>query len=614
MKYSNKTTFDPDVLEYDFQMKRRKPWWLLLLLLLPFLLLIRFQHDLEVTCLDSENSTPIIGTDVILSYQDYYIYKGGQFFGKDSILMTQPTDSTGSTTFRNLPGSVFSLLCGWLSRGTIDVHPECYGLEEAYQCFVHYHRHITLPLQPVTVSVPVQVIDLETEEPIPGITIRWADGYHQEAQDSLVTDPVGRAVIGPTRYCGQLQQLRCTGYGYADTLVQQVDVRPWADAASPLVVRMRPIKASFAFTVLNAISHQPIPQATVEVKLVSRGGSSDTGSATTNVDGLGRGFYGNGAILSSLDLLAGKAHYKPGQFDWTPYREPHNVDHFTQLPDSQRVIYLEPEPYVVEFVVLDSLTHRPIAGVTNAITITHLDGSRDTIPAEVSNSNGVFPIKAMEGETIDILSTLDPEYVRKHTRVVPFMGPDTIYLKSNFQTLTFRTLLQGTEQLLPNCHLNVRTQSGTRSGFPTSSGNGVFTISQVLPNDRLYISASKNQAVNQSKINGQSVHQLLSASQSERDIPLPIEYRFSSADQGLSEQDYDMGKGPYRFRFNWELCENCTLLTLLDGGTVIATIGFHGETCALKSGEMIFNASSSNLHIKTNNINGHSCTYRIKRL
>ena len=124
MKYSNKTTFDPDVLEYDFQMKRRKPWWLLLLLLLPFLLLIRFQHDLEVTCLDSENSTPIIGTDVILSYQDYYIYKGGQFFGKDSILMTQPTDSTGSTTFRNLPGSVFSLLCGWLSRGTIDVHPE----------------------------------------------------------------------------------------------------------------------------------------------------------------------------------------------------------------------------------------------------------------------------------------------------------------------------------------------------------------------------------------------------------------------------------------------------------------------------------------------------------
>ena len=280
MKYSNKTTFDPDVLEYDFQMKRRKPWWLLLLLLLPFLLLIRFQHDLEVTCLDSENSTPIIGTDVILSYQDYYIYKGGQFFGKDSILMTQPTDSTGSTTFRNLPGSVFSLLCGWLSRGTIDVHPECYGLEEAYQCFVHYHRHITLPLQPVTVSVPVQVIDLETEEPIPGITIRWADGYHQEAQDRLLTDPVGRAVIGPTRYCGQLQQLTCIGYGYADTLVQQVDVRPWADAASPLVVRMRPIKASFAFTVLNAISHQPIPQATVEVKLVSRGGNSDTGSAT----------------------------------------------------------------------------------------------------------------------------------------------------------------------------------------------------------------------------------------------------------------------------------------------------------------------------------------------
>ena len=260
------------------------------------------------------------------------------------------------------------------------------------------------------------------------------------------------------------------------------------------------------------------------------------------------------------------------------------------------------------------MTRRPIAGVTNAITITHLDGSRDTIPAEVSNSNGVFPIKAMEGETIDILSTLDPEYVRKHTRVVPFMGPDTIYLRSNFQTLTFRTLLQGTEQLLPNCHLNVRTQSGTRSGFPTSSGNGVFTISQVLPNDRLYISASKNQAVNQSKINGQSVHQLLSASQSERDIPLPIEYRFSSADQGQSEQDYDMGKGPYRFRFNWELCENCTLLTLLDGGTVIATIGFHGETSALKSGEMIFNASSSNLHIKTNNINGHSCTYRIKRL
>ena len=99
MKYSNKTSFDPEVLEYDIQMKRRKPWWLLLLLLLPFLLLIRFQHDLEVTCLDSENSTPIIGTDVILSYQDYYIYKGGQFFGKDSmediLLSINQTDEGG---------------------------------------------------------------------------------------------------------------------------------------------------------------------------------------------------------------------------------------------------------------------------------------------------------------------------------------------------------------------------------------------------------------------------------------------------------------------------------------------------------------------------------------
>lgn len=614
MNYSKQVLFQPDKLEYDVRMKKRRNWWWLLLLLLLPLLLLKCTQDLEVYCVDQELDNPVSDALVILSYHEHNFYKEGQFFVTDTINLSETTDSVGLATFHDLTFHVYDYVFYWLGKGILDVDPECYGLAEAEQLHVPYHRKVTLDLQAATVRLPIKVIDLETDEEIPGAKISYECSWTDAAHDTLTTDPTGQANIESMRYCYDLKSISCTAYGYADTIVQQIAVRPIADSASPLIIKVRPIKASFTFTVLNSISHEPIPQAQVEVKLQSRGGTSDTGSAMTNVDGLGKGFHANGAILSSLDLLASKPHYRPGQFNWEPYPLPHDVDHFRNLPDSQRVIYLEPEPFVVEFLILDSLTHKPVSGVTNDITITHLDGTQETIPAEVSNRNGVIPIEAREGEIIDIISKKVPEYITKRSHIQPFVGPDTIYISPNYQSLTFRTIIKGTNSLLPNCGLSVKTQNGTRQDFPKNSGTGTFTVSNVLPDDKLFIAARKGSKSNGSSINGQSVRQLMNAAQKDRDIPLEVSYDFSSSNAGMSSQNYDMGPGPYNFSISWNLCSGCTILTLKDGNNVIATLGYLGQTNTSASGTMIFRSNSPTLVVLVKNDNGHDCKYTITRL
>lgn len=613
MKHKYSFKFDSEILEYDVRMKRRRNWWWLLLLLLLPLLLIRCSHDLEVTCYDPEFDITVPDVEVSLSSVEHYIYKEGQFFGTDTISMTQVTDSVGKTIFRDLPSSVFSRIFYCLSSAVLDVTPDCYRIEEPESILYHYRRHVTLDLVPVTLDLPVCVIDLETEEVIPGATIRWNDGFSSDDRDSLTTDATGKALLQHVRLCSRLSFVSASAYGYADTLVEQIDVRPIAESALPLVVKSRPVKASFTFFVLNSITHQPVPSAEAQVTLTSRGGTAIVGNVQTNVDGQGKGFFDDGAILAQLDITASKVHYTTGRFDWDPYGTPNNVDHFTQLADSQRVVYIEPTPYVVEFVVLDSITHKPVPGVTNDITITHLDGSQEVLSPEVTNANGVFPIEAREGEVIDIISTNDPEYKRKKTHIEPFERPDTIYIVPNHQSVTFRTVTPG-GQLLSNCALSIRTQNGRQAGFPTNSGNGTFVVPHVLPDDKLYITARKGNGVNSSKINGQTVSTLMAGSQQVRDIPVTPDFTYQDTRQGSSTQNYDLGDGAITFEFSWSVCGACTMLSVICGNQTLATVGFGGSTSQLASGSLRLQAPNGNIKIVFLNNNGHLGNYRIRRL
>lgn len=614
MIYNKKVLFQSNRLEYEVKIKKRKKWWWLLLLLLLPLLLIRCQHDLDVYCVDSEFETSVEDAQVILSYKEHNLYKDGRFFVTDTISMVQISDSVGIATFQSLKFHVFDYVFWWLGEGILDVEPECYCLKDAKKCYVQYARKAILPLSAVCIELPIKIVDIETNEEIPGAKVGIETDWQPTQHDTLETDPIGQIVLNDMHYCGWLKGISCAAYGYADTIVNQISIRPIADSATPLVIQMRPIKASFSFMVCNAISREPIPQASVEVRLQSRGGTTDTGSAMTNVDGFGKGFHNDGAILSTLTLLASKTHYRDGQFDWSPYDPPYDVDHFTKLADTARVIYLEPEPFVAEFVILDSLTHQPVSGVTNMITITHLDGSQQTTHTEVSNRNGVIPVGALEGETIDIISTKNPEYKRKLSHIGRFVGPDTIYISPDFLSLTFRTVVKGTNNLMPNCNLSIKTQNGTRQDFPQNSGSGVFSINKVMPNDKIFITASKGTQSNSTAINGQSVRYLSNAAQSERDIPMSVEYTFSSSNQGQSSHSYDMGSGPYTFSISWKLCEFCTKITLMDGGNIIATLGYNALTNSLSSGTMVFRANSSNLTVVVTNDNGHLCQYKITRL
>ena len=260
--------------------------------------------------------------------------------------------------------------------------------------------------------------------------------------------------------------------------------------------------------------HQPIPDATCVVTLTDSRANTTRGTSTTNVDGVGKGVYNDAFILAHLDIKASKPRYKNGKLEGN-----YTVEQFAALPDSQRVIYLEPEEFVQEFQNVDSITNQPIAGVTNEITVTDFDGKQESY-TEISNRNGIFPVKAKEGYKIDIISKLEPDYITKETHIAKFDTAQVIKMMPDTVSMTFRTIEEETGDLLPDCDLQITT---TKSGVttPINSGTGEFVVSRLYRGEGISIVASKKDyQSNDTKIKNSIVNYLVNAQQRARDIPL----------------------------------------------------------------------------------------------
>lgn len=502
---------------YTVQMvHRRFPWWILLLLL-PLLLLIECRKDIEVTCIEPETQIPIADQPVTLEYQAHYLWNKGRFLPNDDIRLTQSTDSTGTTVFKDLPCSVFSYIFYCLSQATFTAESDCHAAVNQQHNF-HYTRHVTLEMPPRREDLHVLLLDLETSDPLPDGVLKYQ--YIEEGEvrtDSAKADATGVVTIPQMRYCSVMKSLHGACYGYADTVKNNVPCQDLVLASDSTALRLRPIKERFTFFVKNVETKEPIAGAKCNVALTHPSGKVDGPHVvTTSTDGKGIAVYGESFILSVIAIQAHKEHFNDSILTGGPW----TVEKFIQQDDNTRTIWLRPLPYTQEFVNVDSITGQPIPGVKNLVKVTDPDGTVRT-SEEISNRNGVFPVEAKEDSKVEIISVKDPGYKKKTTVLPKFkeVKDKKIRMSPHMVKLQFRTVnARKPGVLVPDCHLRV---TGSVSGGlpPKNSGNGAFEVT-FRRSENLTIAASrKNWTPTTDKVNAKN-YDYLKVSQERRDIPL----------------------------------------------------------------------------------------------
>lgn len=565
IKFSEDFVFDDNKLDYVFKVKKRSYLWLWLLLVALFfgLCCVRCNHDITVHVVDHVTQEPITPTSVTLEYTEHALCKGGSIFYSNAYSQTLETDENGDVVFEDMPCSVFSYIFYAFSDADYTVENGCSVLTESPTSgLFHYKWKQTLKLAPKTTEIILTVIDRETEEPLADAFLQYT--YIKGGKtinDSIKTDASGRCNIADVPICGNINISRASCYAYEDTTNISIAVIEAISDDDVAAIALTPVKESFTFFVQNKFTHQPIPNAKVEVVLKNKNNVVRHGPISTNVDGTGRGAYNDAFIGATLELRASKTNYKDSIY--TPVC---TVKEFIVMPDSLRVIYLEPLPYNQTFVNADSISHEPIAGIMNHIVVKSIDGKEYTYD-EPSNRQGVFTFKSMEGDHIVIDSKLDPQYETKHTEIAKFEEGDTIFMKPRVTDITFRTIIAGTQTLLPNCELYIY-DSNDNNYKPDNSGNGEFVLKGVPLDAEISIIATKDRyGENDYTIDHLKVAYLIQAPQNERDIPLVEGLEpCNASNSGASDvkagtvsqpQSYNMGRKHGIFDLSWSNGGSC---------------------------------------------------------
>lgn len=558
ISYKKRFKFRDEQSDYVFQLKKRNwkyLWWLLLIPLL-LMLFVRCEKDIHVRTIDPILNNSLSDVHVTLEYTAHYLLKNGEFFFSEPITREIQTDGDGKGTFEDLPCSVFSYIFRSAEKATYTAWATCYFLDpDPESSNFHYVRKKKLWMSPKTIDLGLSILDRETDEPLAGAVLEYEYVLcGNDVRDSVATAPDGRCTLKNIPECGTVSINRVRCYGYADTTDVEIMVKTALNNPDSSKIRLTPLKQSFTYFVKNKYTKQPIPGATVVVTLTSGNGTVVRGQSVTNVDGKGAGAYQDAFVLAHLDLQASKIHYKDGKLKGN-----HIVEKFAALPDEQRTIYLEPEPYLEEFQNMDSLSMTPIAGVQNVIRIVGVNG-KTSREKEISNRNGVFYVKAMEGDKIEIDSNLSPDYEPKHTKIDSFAKGEIILMKPVLVDLTFTTSDGETEDLLPDCALAIST-SISRINTPNNSGKGAFVVRNLRLAEDISITASKTgYAKNENKIRNASVLKLFNSVQEQRDIPLfpdlpPCNSGGDATEaqyKAQSIKSYNMGQKSGRFRFSWD--------------------------------------------------------------
>lgn len=569
IRFNKKVRYKENFDQYTLQLSHiHRPWWLLWLLLM-FLLFIRCSKDITVICMEQHTNVPIENLSVTMEYKTHCLWSNNSFFSTDSIQLTQNTNPEGKTTFKDLPCSVFSYVFYCLSKVSFTVESDCYAnVNEKYN--FHYTRNAELRMLPRREDLHVKLLDKETGDVLPdGILIYKYIEQKEEKTDSAHANAAGVATLPRMRYCSIVKELKGTCYGYADIVRVDIPCQDIVNVDDSTTLRLRPIKKRFTFFVKNKETKQPIPDALCNVSLTHPGNSKKVANRLikTSIDGKGIAVYDNAFVLSAIAITASKTHYKDGWLKGGPW----TVENFKVYDDNIRTIWLEPEPYLQEFINVDSIAGKPIPGVKNVIKIKEM-----VIATEISNSNGVFPISAKEDARIEIISTKSPEYKPKKTTFPKFESikeiEKNIRMQPVMETFNFWTVREEKgSALLPDCSLRV---SGSISGLlpPGNSSNGEFSVTMRKYEKLTVIASKRGYVTNNTKIRDRDCS-YLQVDQERRDIPLKLDLPPCSGGTNTPKQtnemkhqrSYGMGQGEGDASISGDFYSEPDFLTVYDG-------------------------------------------------
>lgn len=573
IQIDKKLKYREEYSQYTLQLRHKRRYWWMLWLLLPLLLFIKCSKDITVYCIEPMGEVPVENQPVTLDYQSHFLWNEGKFLASDSIRLTQNTDSLGKTVFKDLPCSVFSYVFYCLQKASFTAISDCYASVDVKRNF-HYRRRVTLDMEPRREDLHVKLLDKETEDVLPdGILIYKYVELGEEKIDSAHADAAGIVTLPQMRYCSVMTELKGSCYGYADTMHTDVPCQTLLNANDSTALRLRPIKERFTFFVKNKETKQPIPNALCKVSLTHPGKSKHVESreVRTSIDGQGIAVYDEAFVLSTIAINASKLHYKDGHLEGGPW----TVENFNKQSDSIRTVWLEPEPYLEEFMNIDSITGRPIPGVTNLIRVTDHDGTV-TETTEMSNSNGVFPVWAKEDAKVEIISTKDPAYKKKvsvYPKYRDIKDEDKeIRMQPFLETLEFRTVREEKANvLLPNCTLAI---TGTESGSltPTNSGNGEFSVTMRKYEYVSVTASKKGYKTNNTKVWNRD-WEYLRVSQERRDIPLKLDLPPCNGGENIPmktnekhhQRSFGMGVEEGTATISGDFMKNGDYLTVYDG-------------------------------------------------
>lgn len=572
IRFNKKVRYKEDFDQYTLQLYRiHRPWWLLWLLL-PFLLFIKCSKDITVSCTEQNSNVAIENLSVTMEYKAHCLWGNDGLFSTDSIQLTQNTDMEGKAIFKDLPCSVFSYMFYCLSKVSFIAGSDCYAdVKEKYN--FHYIRNVELRMLPRREDLHVKFLDKETGDVLPdGVLIYKYIEQEEEKTDSAYADAAGVVTLPRMRYCSIVKELKGTCYGYADTVRVDIPCQHMVNVNDSTIFRLRPIKERFTFFVKNKESKQPIPDALCNVSLTHPGNGKKVANRQikSSIDGKGIAVYDNAFVLSAIAITVNKVHYKGGQLKdstWT-------VEKFKLQDDNIRTIWLEPEPYLQEFIDVDSITGKPISGVENKIKIT--DMKETATVTEISNSNGVFPVSAKEDARIEIFSTKNPEYKSKKLTFPKFESikekERNIQMQPVMETFNFRTVREEKgSTLLPDCSLRV---SGSISGSlpPGNSCNGEFSVTMRKYENLTVVASKRGYITNNTKIRERDCS-YLQIDQKRRDIPLKLDLPPCSGGTNTPKQtnemkhqrSYGMGQGEGDASISGDFYSEPDFLTVYDG-------------------------------------------------
>ena len=216
-KYKYTFKFNPEQLEYDFQLRNRRKWWWLLLLLLPFLFLIQCSHNVVIRTI-SPYDVPVANAYVKSHYTEYQLLKKGKLFYVEEHNLLGQTDENGFISF----GKQHTSLYGWIfhARTPIESFASKKCIEGNDVSLFHWHCHGHPYLLYMynccydKSGIPIHVVDKKTGDDIPKARIKWLAGVEGDA----ITDEHGFFYIPRASSLTHIDNIDAKAEGYADTI------------------------------------------------------------------------------------------------------------------------------------------------------------------------------------------------------------------------------------------------------------------------------------------------------------------------------------------------------------------------------------------------------------